>query len=279
MSQSAATQALRQNITRENHFLPVCYQESFTNAEGELCVQFLDKDSPIPLHPRVVGKINDFYTRTIDGVDDDKIERFFGEFVEGEYSSVAKRIKAHKNEFVLRREDIPILLKFVATQIVRTLAHRLCVDEQAGIEVPQGVFIHNMHRKMKLITHSWSCNCPDIILWTTLPYLGSQYITGDNPVVCFSTNDGPNVQTFLPPVHKIIDLNESLKSSFNGFIVPLSPYICLQVVNSHRGRVTIKPPQPKDPREVREFNQLIYNQSVQFVAAREAEFLRFHTKK
>src|SRR5579863_6369132 len=152
MSQSAATQALRQNITRENHFLPVCYQESFTNAEGELCVQFLDKDSPIPLHPRVVGKINDFYTRTIDGVDDDKIERFFGEFVEGEYSSVAKRIKAHKNEFVLRREDIPILLKFVATQIVRTLAHRLCVDEQAGIEVPQGVFIHNMHRKMKLIT-------------------------------------------------------------------------------------------------------------------------------
>jgi hypothetical protein len=45
MSQQAAALA-RQNITRSSHTLPVCYQESFTKPDGEIFVQFLDKDKP-----------------------------------------------------------------------------------------------------------------------------------------------------------------------------------------------------------------------------------------
>jgi hypothetical protein len=36
------------------------------------------KDIPIALHPSVVGKINDFYTRKINDIDDHGIEKFFG---------------------------------------------------------------------------------------------------------------------------------------------------------------------------------------------------------
>jgi hypothetical protein len=280
MSQSTATQVPQQNITRENHFLPVCYQQSFTNYDGELCVQFLDKDKPIYLHPSAVGKINDFYTRTINGIDDDGIEQFFM-FVEGQYASVARRIKEDKNEFVPQPDEIAILLKFVITQIVRTQAHRFCIDEQAGAEVPQGVFIHNMLRKMKMIADRWVQHCPDIILWTTLPHLRSQFLTGDNPVLCFCrTEEEPRVQTLLPAMPKIVDLRVSLESSDNGFVVPLSPYICLTVVNSgDRDSVKLRPPQCTDPNVVRDVNRLIYNQCVQFVAAQDAEFLRFHMKK
>jgi hypothetical protein len=77
MTATAAKSAQRQNITRECHFLPVCYQEPFTNANGELFVQFLDKDEPISLHPKVVGKINDFYARTVNGIDEDRVEKSF----------------------------------------------------------------------------------------------------------------------------------------------------------------------------------------------------------
>jgi hypothetical protein len=278
MSQLPATPAPQQNITRANHYLPVCYQQPFTNAKGELCVQFLDKDEPIYLHPSAVGKINDFYTQTINGVDDDGIEKFFSTFVEGQYATVAKRIREEKSAFVLQTREIPILLKFVVTQIVRTQAHRFCIDEQAGTRVPQGVFIHNMYRKMRMITDRWAQHCPDIILWTTLPYLRSQFITGDNPVLCFSrTEEGPHVQTLLPAMPKIVDLKVSLESSHNGFIVPLSPYVSLTIINSgSRNSVMPRPAQCTDPNVVREFNRMIYNQCVRFVAAQNADCLRFH---
>jgi Protein of unknown function (DUF4238) len=281
MSQLAATQAPKQNVTRANHYLPVCYQQPFTNAEGELCVQFLDKDEPIYLHPRAVGKINDFYTQTINGVDDDGIEKFFGTFVEGQYATVAKRIREQKSAFFPQTREIPILLKFVVTQIVRTQAHRFCIDEQAGTRVPQGVFIDNMYRKMHMITDKWAQHCPVVILWATVPYLRSQFITGDNPVLFFSrTEEGPRgLQTLLSAAPKIIDLKVSLESPLYGFIVPLSPCVCLIVVNlgGHRDSVMmLRPPQCTDPNVVRDFNRMIYNQCVRFVAAQHADCLRFH---
>jgi Protein of unknown function (DUF4238) len=268
----------QQNISRENHTLPVCYQNAFTNENGELFVQFLDKDKPIPLHPRVVGKINDFYTRTINGVEDDGIERFFSTFVEGEYAAVAKRIKAEKSEFVLQPSDVATLLKFVATQIVRTQAHLDCINEQAGMKVPRVTFHHNMHRKMKMIADRWMRHTPDVILWTPLPLLRCQFVTGDNPVLCFTHDeDAPRVVSAMP---KIIDLSVSLESSHNGFIVALSPYICLTVINSgKRDTITLRPAQCTDPNVVRNFNRMIYNQCVRFVAAQDPEHLKFHVKR
>jgi hypothetical protein len=119
---------------------------------------------------------------------------------------VAKRIAKEKNEFVFKdKEEAFSLLKFVATQVVRTLAHRRCIDQQAGMKVLQDVFIHNMHRKLHLISDRWIRHTPDVILWTPLPYLGCQFITGDNPVLCFTRD--PNaaiVEAFAPAKPKII---------------------------------------------------------------------------
>ena len=279
--QAAVAQARQanQNITRANHVLPVCYQQSFTNADGELCVQFLDRDTPIFIHPNVVGKINDFYTRVIDGVESDGIEKFFNEHVEGEYAKVAKRIKEEQNGFRLRVHEIPTLLKFVATQIVRTEAHRNCVNLQAGATVPQESFVHNMHRKMKILGDHWMKHWPMLVFWTTLPYVGSQFITGDNPVICFVQDEKLPVSTLVPDKPKIIDLSLSLASPHNGFIVPLSPYVCLTVINSgQRKSVQVRPMQTADPHDVRDLNVRIYNQCVKFVAAQNPEHLSFHVK-
>jgi Protein of unknown function (DUF4238) len=278
MSQVAKRQ-IEQGITRENHALPVCYQLAFTSTDERLWVQFLDKEMPISLHPRTVGKLNDFYTQTIDGIDNDGVEKFFNKFVESQFANVARRIKDEKAEFVLQPADVPVLLKFVAAQIVRTESHRDCINVQAGIKVPQGVFIHNMHRKMKMIADRWTRHMPDVVLWTSLPHLRSQFIMGDNPVLCFSHSDDSGVSS-LPPMPKIIDLKVSLESSQSRFTVPLSPYICLTVINSgNRDKITLKPAQCADPRAVRDINQMIYNQCVRFVAAQEPEFLRLHNKK
>jgi hypothetical protein len=281
MPEQAFKQARQQNITRECHYLPVCYQQPFTNADGELFVRFLHKEKPIPLHPRVVGKIYDFYTRTINGVDDDGIESFFSSFVEGEYAAIADRIIKEKSEFVLQPNDVATLLKFVATQVVRTQAHFECISQQAGMKVRPDIFHNNMHRKMKMIVDRWRQHTPDIILWTPLPHLRCQFITGDNPVICFTHDkNAPNVQGFLAPVPKIIDLAVSLESPHNGFMVALSPYICLTVINSgKRDLITLRPAQCIDPSKVREFNTMIYNQCVQFVAAQDPEYLEFHLKK
>jgi len=281
MGQQATTQA-PQNITRANHVLPVCYQQAFTKEDGELFVQFLCRDKPpISLHPLKVGVINDFYTRTVDGVEDDGVERFFSTFVEGAYAAVAKRMMELKGDFVLQPLEIPALLKFVAAQIVRTQAHLDCINQQAGMEVPRGIFIHNMHRKMKLIVDRWERQIPDVILWTPLPYLATQFITGDNPVICFShTEEEPRVHSLVPPEPKIVDLRVSLESSHNGFMVPLSPYLAMTIINSsERDFIRLRPAQCTDPRIVRDFNQMIYNQCVNFVEAQDPEYLKFHVKK
>jgi hypothetical protein len=278
LADQSTTSARQQNITRECHTLPVCYQQAFTNANGELYVQFLDKEKPIPLHPSVVGKINDFYTRTINGVDDDGTEKFFSRFVEGEYAAVAKRIVEEKNKFVFRKDEAIAVLKFVVTQIVRTEAHRRSVEAQAKGPISQDSFLHNLYRKMKLIVETWQQRMPYIKLWTTLPHLQSQFIIGDNPVVCFNNCDEkPVIQSPLPESPKITDLKTSLASSQNGFIVPLSPYVCLTVINSGtRDSVPLVPPQIADPVDVRNLNQMIYRQCVLFVAAQQPEHLSFH---
>jgi len=222
-----------------------------------------------------------FYTQDVEGKEDDSIEKFFSTFVEGDYAAVAKRMADLKGDFVLRPPEIPVLLRFVVTQIVRTQAHLECIKKQAGTDISRGVFIHNMYRKMKLIASRWQRQAPEIILWTPLPFMATQFITGDNPVLCFCrTEEEPRVQRLVPPEPRIIDLSVSLESSHNGFIVPLSPYLALTIVNSGtRDFVRLRPAQCTDPRIVRDFNRMIYNQCVNFVAAKDPDHLKFHIKK
>jgi hypothetical protein len=106
MAGQAGARKVLQNITRANHVLPICYQQAFRKEDGELFVQFLHLDKPpLSLHPLKVGVVNDFYTRRVDGADDDGIEKFFGRLVESEYAAVAKRITALKDDFVLEPLD------------------------------------------------------------------------------------------------------------------------------------------------------------------------------
>ncbi|MGH9741165.1 MAG: DUF4238 domain-containing protein, partial [Candidatus Acidiferrum sp.] len=133
MTQYATAEGPRQSVTHDCHVLPICYQHSFTNDKDELFVRFFASGKPpLPLHPVKVGVMKDFYIRRRNGIKNDGIERLFGDYVEGEYAPVAKRLKEQKNNFTLKVNDAPGLLKFAASQLVRTEAHFRCVSEQAG---------------------------------------------------------------------------------------------------------------------------------------------------
>lgn len=267
----------RQNIAKANHTLPVCYQEAFTKPDGELFVRFLGKDQPPKsLHPLSVGIANDFYTRTINGVKDDSIEKFFARFVEGDYASVAKRIKTQRNKFTLDPDDIPILLKFVASQIVRSKAHFLCINEQAGTTVPPWIFLDNMLRKMEKLTTRWVTKAPDLRLWTALPDGAVQFITGDNPVICFADSSPSIIKPYTS--HSIISIDDLIETPHSGFIVPLSPYIGLTVHNGGQGNMT-RTPDLAPPSSVRHLNHCIYLQCVQFVAALAPNQLDLHVRR
>jgi hypothetical protein len=276
MSQQATAQTL-QNITRASHTLPICYQGPFTSPNGEIFVQFLDKDKPPKsLHPLCVSLMNHFYTRVVDGVKDDAIEKFFSRHVENDYATVAKRIKSQRNGFTLEPNDVAILLKFVASQVVRSKSHLLCINEQAGMPVPPPIFLDNMLRKMKKLTTRWVTKPPDLRLWTTLPNEAIQFITGDDPVICFA-DSYPSIikpSTF----RSIINIDELVETPHSGFIVPLSPYIALTVHNGGQGNI-IKTPDFAPLNSVRHLNRCIYEQCVQFVAALDSEQLDFHVKR
>jgi hypothetical protein len=267
------------NITRSNHFLPVCYQKAFADADGKVWVQFLNKDKPpFRMNPQKVGVINRFYTRYVEGVKDDSIENFFSDDVEDLFAPIAKRVKEQASEFTLNDDDIPILLKFVASQIVRTQAHKRCIDEQAGQELSQDTFFHNMGRKMKKMFDAWLAKFPDILLHTPLPIIGNQFITGDNPVTSVTEKVNPTGIETPYDVLSIVNIDKILQDPNSAFTVPLSPYVCLTVANSGTERI-FRSPQTFDSKWVSVINQRTYGQCVQFVEALHEHTLGFHVKR
>jgi hypothetical protein len=263
---------------RSNHFLPICYQKSFTDAEGQLWVQYLHKDGPPQhLNPIVVGVMNKFYTQYINGIEDDSIENAFQSLVEDDYAPIAKRIKEEKIDFTLTKEDVSILLKFVASQVVRTEAHRRCIDEQAGIAVGSDIFLHNMGRKLLKIIRAWQVRVPDIQLYTSLPLFGIHFITGDSPVVTFG-GTVENIAVERPfDMQSIVNIDKILEDPNSGFIVPLSPYVCVFVRNGGTGQI-MRSPQSRPPEFVSKTNELLYAQCVQFVEAMDEKSLAFHKR-
>jgi hypothetical protein len=262
---------------RSNHFLPVCYQKAFADAEGLVWVQFLDRD-PTPLHlaPKSVGTIYKYYTRLIDGMEDDSLESAFGKLVESGYAPLAQRMRKEKDQFRLRKEDVPILLKFVAAQVVRTEAHRRCISQQAGYTVSSEIFVHNIGRKIRKIVEAWEAKPPDILLHTSLPYIGVYFITGDSPAMTFR---GPSESAIaqLVDTMAIFDIDKLLADPNSGFILPVSPYLCLTVRNEGTGRMLVSP-RREPPEFVAKTNELIYRQCVQFIEAADARSLAFHSK-
>jgi hypothetical protein len=167
-------------------------------------------------------------------------------------------------------------MKFVATQIVRVKAHLLCVNEQAGSPVPQRIFFHNMLRKMQKLAGRWSTKPPDFRLWTPFPNTELQFITGDNPVICFADSYPSIIKPFTS--RSITNIDELLETPDSGFIVPLSPFVALTLHNGGEGNM-IRKPQYAPPRVVTELNRCIYEQCVQFVAALDEKALGFHAKR
>jgi hypothetical protein len=265
----------KQNKKRNNHYLPICYQKPFSDGDGLVWVQFLDQDTP-PRHlnPKSVGAIYKFYTRYVNGVEDDSIENFFHKFVEDFYAPIARRVQDEMDKFVLTRDDVPVLLRFVSSQVVRTEAHRQCIQTQAGGVIAPDVFHHNLSRKMGLITEAWIQRPPDIHLRTSLPYVGSHYVTGDSPVITFAVKDDQETGE----IPAILDIQETLANSKSGFSVPLSPYVRVIVLNGGSGEVKSKA-ESETPDVVSKMNDLTYGQCVQFVESMDEKSLIYYRQR
>lgn len=267
------------NKKRRNHLLPICYQKGFANPDGQVWVQFLTRDKPpLYLNPISVGVMHKFYTRYKNGFEDDSIETFFQKNVEDLYAPLARRVKEEKSDFVITKEDVLVLLRFVASQIVRTQAHMRCIEEQAGRVLNVEDFIHNMGRKMGKMVDAWKAKPPDISLYTSLPNIGTHFITGDNPVIAITQRvNHTGIETPFDSL-STVDIDKILEDPISEFTVPLSPYVCLTVRNGGSGMMNPFP-QSREPAWTRMINRRIYGQCVQFVEAMDKDTLAFHEKR
>jgi hypothetical protein len=261
------------NLQRENHYLPKCYQQGFTDSGGKVWVKFANKE-PEQRNPDSVGKQRNLYVRrNVNGGENDSIEKFLGRTIETPFASLSKRIKEEGGEFSdINAVERLALLMFVASQAVRTKAHKRCVDIQAGTPVAQDVFLDVMLRQTKTIVNLWLENPPLLRFFTTLPYVGERFIAGDNPVVVLQVLDNRVWTPTDNPKAQITPLDVLLNSPNVGFWLPLSPYICVSI-QPRNGVAIFVPPQQLELSEVRMLNQLLRGQCHDFVLARDRESL------
>jgi hypothetical protein len=123
----------RKKLSRENHYLPECYQRGFTDDTGHLWFKEGDKP-PEYRNPDSVGKERNFYIRTVNGIEDDVIEKFLGREVENSFALLSQRVKNEREKFAtnLTVEEAATLMRFVASQAVRTTAHRDVLIRKLG---------------------------------------------------------------------------------------------------------------------------------------------------
>ena len=79
-------------LTRKNHFLPKCYQEGFTDSSGRVWVKFANCENAKHLNPRSVGWERNLYVRYKGGIEDDKFDKFFAEYVEDSFALFCLRL-------------------------------------------------------------------------------------------------------------------------------------------------------------------------------------------
>jgi hypothetical protein len=261
------------NLKRENHFLPKCYQKGFTDSSGKVWVKFAHGGKLKPCNPRSVGQKQNLYIRKRNGSEDDKVEDFFGKEVENQFAALSRRVKNEQNGLSnITGAELGALGIFVACQAVRTLAHKQCMEEQAGGPIDGNTFVSVMAKQMWVILHSWKANPPTFRFYTPLPHLGEQFITGDHPVMVIQVNDNPIWVPTDTPNLGITDLTQILNSPNHGFLLSLSPYVCTFLQGQGNGEAHL-PPQTLEPSDVRSFNKLIRGQSTIFILARDKESL------
>jgi hypothetical protein len=256
------------NLQRDNHYLPQCYQEGFTDANGQLWVRFPGKEPQIR-NPRSVGKKRSLYIRDVNGVEDDKIEQFLSREIETPFAYLVQRIKNEREQFgSITAQEQAALLKFVASQTVRTLGHRRCIDVQAGREVDRATFHQTMLRQMYTMLNVWGMNPPKLRFFTTVPLVSDHFISGDNPVYVVFLEANPVWTPTEEPQQKITKLTDLLDMPNVGFWLHLSPYIAVSVEPRDAAQ-TFFPPESIEPRRVRLMNQLLRGQCSEFVLARD----------
>ncbi|MGA2431479.1 MAG: DUF4238 domain-containing protein [Candidatus Acidiferrum sp.] len=260
------------NLKRRHHFLPECYQRAFANSCGQVWVKAADKP-PKLRNPSTVGTRRSLYIKRQNGVEDDRIEDLFSKEVETPFAALSQRIRNESDKFSnITGEELGVLVRFVACQVVRTLAHKHCIEEQAGRPIDTDTFVRIMGRKISTLMNAWSKNPPKCRFYTPLPYVGEHFITGDNPVLAIQVNDNP---VWLPtdtPKLGIIDLEEILANPEHGFLLSLSPYICVSF-QGQGGWDPDLPPRTVEPGYVSFFNGLVRSQSRFFTLAREKQSL------
>jgi hypothetical protein len=260
-------------LKRRHHFLPECYQKAFVNDSGRVWVKFADRPRPEIRNPDSVGRQRSFYIRTQNGKEDDKIEDFFAKEVESHFTALSQRIKNERNEFSeISENELGVLARFMASQIVRTMGHKQTIEEQAGFPVDKGTFLRVMLRKLWALMDDWIRNRPQFYFYTSLPHVGDRFITGDNPVLILQINDNKIWTPTDEPRLQITDLANILQHPNHQFWMPLSPYVCVSV-RGHWQELPNLPPRTMDPQEVRLFNSQVRGQCKLFTIARDKESL------
>jgi len=261
------------SLKRDNHFLPVCYQKGFADSSGRVWVKFVDLEKSVHCYPKRVGKEWNLYLRNSDGVEDDKFEDFFDKHVENAFAKLSQRVKREQNHLLsMTGKELGVLGNFVAAQIVRVPANKLCMREQVGRELATNEFTSEMGKQMRDIVRSWTANPPAFEFRTVLPYVEERFITGDNPVLVVVENDNPTPMPMDEPYQAVASVLDLLNDATVTFRVALSPYICVFLHAQGDGESQL-PPQTMEPSEVRSFNEFIRKPCRLFTLARDEESL------
>lgn len=260
-------------LKRDNHFLPVCYQKGFTDSSGKVWVKSAGRQEPVHRNPKSIGKERNLYIRNKCGVEDDSFEDFFSKQVENDFAGLSQRVKREQNRLSsLTGRELGTLGKFVASQVVRTLANKLCIKYQLRRSVNPNEFLAEMDKQWTAILRSWLSNLPAFEFYTSLPYVEERFITGDNPVLVVRENDNPIWTPTDSPRQALASVAELLNDLKTSLRVALSPYICV-FVRAEGGGEAHLPPQTVEPSAVRSFNDLVRKQCHFFALARDKESL------
>ncbi len=270
---SVLASSVRRKLKRNNHFLPVCYQKGFTDASGMVWVKFAGREKPVRCSPKSIGKEQNLYVRNRAGVEDDKVEDFFSEYVETPFAKLCQRVKKEQNgPASVSGTELGALAKFLASQVVRTLANRQCMEEQVGRKLNASDFLAEVGKQMREILRSWERDLPAFDFCTSLPYVEERFITGDDPVVVVRDDDNPIWRPTDSPQRAIAGIRTLLSDPKVSFRVALSPYVCV-FLRPYGGGEAILPPRTMEPSQVRWFNDRIRGQCKLFTLARDPECL------
>jgi hypothetical protein len=270
--ESKASQVTMRKLRRDNHFLPECYQRGFADDSGKVWVKQAGESEPRHRKVENVGKRRNFYVREVRGVEDDKIEQFFGKDVEDGFARVSQRITTESHKIELSGAECGFLARFIAAQAVRTVAHQRCIEELAGGPVNRSTYLNVMLRQILQIMKAWDDGVPKFQFLTTLPLVTHHFITGDSPVLVFNPKPSAISTPVVEATPTITMLPELLENPQTEFLITLSPYMAVSV-----GRLGPTAPlvqlTPLDPVVVLKIDQHIRDQSRLFTLARDRESL------